>query len=253
MKKILFMAMLLPVIASAQNDTIFKKDGKKTSCEITLVNEGAIFYKDKKGYGNQIENSKVNYYSLNGKRHESIEYNTIDYSAFKLDTSRNESGHFKLSRVLSYIDTSLNKNVLFDKTKAFLYKTYGLGKDVVLYDDKINGEFQCEASTKTLNYNGEILKNCNGGKFKYKISIYTKDQKLKVVFNDIVYQKGLCPLEAESGSDFGDTYPSKWSKINHKINQNQYAEFKKEALKEFNFILNYLEHITSTKNKDGDF
>ncbi len=245
--------VFFPFIIHAQKDTIFKQNGKIVVCTITLANESALFYSDKSGFGDQIDNSKVKYYSLNGQRKEAKPFFAIDYASSKLDTSRNELGHFKLSRVFQYSDTALNKNILFDRSKAFIYKTYKSGKDVVLYDDKLTGELHCEAYSKPLAYNGELLKNCNGGRFKYKLTIYTKDQKLKVVIDDIIHQKGTCPLEAETGSDFGDIYPRTWSKINEKINQNQYTEFKKQTLIEINYVLSNLEKITSTKNNDGDF
>lgn len=63
----------------------------------------------------------------------------------------------------------------------------------------------------------------------------------------------MCPIESESGSDFGDNYPSTWSKTNYKINQIQYSEFKKQAYNELKFVISTLEKITSAKNNDGDF
>ena len=251
--KSLLIFLLFPVFISAQRDTIFKLNGKIQPCEITLTNESAIFFKDKSGFGDQILNSKVKYYSVNGKRQIPNNFYAIDFSELSIDTTRNELGHLKLSKVIHYTDTALNKNLLFDRAKAFVYKTYKSGKNVILYDDKINGELHCEATTKPLDFNGELIKNCNGGYFKYKFTIYTKDQKLKIVIDDIVHQKGLCPVESESGSDFGDLYPSTWSKTNAKINQTQYAEFKKQTMNEFNYVIQSLQKITSAKNNDGDF
>jgi len=75
----------------------------------------------------------------------------------------------------------------------------------------------------------------------------------EINIEDIIYQKGTCPIESENGADFGDIYPSTWSKLNYKQNQIQYASFKKETIIEFKTVLNYLEKITSSKNKDGDF
>lgn len=252
MKTLLFI-LLLPVFISAQRDTIFKLNGKIQLCTITLTNESAIFYKDKSGYGDQILNSKVKYYSINGKRETPQDFFAIDFKTLDIDTSRNELGHLKLSRIIHYSDTSLNKNALFDRAKAFIYKTYKSGKNVILYDDKINGELHCEAYTKPLEYNGEIIKNCNGGQFKYKMTIYVKDHKLKVVIDDLIHQKGTCPVESETGSDFGDIYPSTWSKTNYKINRIQYAEFKKQTYEELKYVISTLEKITSAKNNDGDF
>lgn len=251
--KYLLLCLLFPVFISAQSDTIFKNDGKIKVCKITLTNESTIFFEDKKGYGDQILNSDVKYYSVKGVRHESIPYYNIKYSDYKIDTTRNELGHLKLFKVYQYSDTTLTKNVLFDRAKAFIYKTYQSGKDVILYDDKANGEIHCEAITKELVFNGDLIKNCNGGRFKYKVAIYTKDQKLKIVFEDIIHQVGSCPIESRNGSDFGDIYPSTWTKLNYNHNLIQYASFKKEMLNELNLILNYLEKITSAKNKDGDF
>ena len=51
---------------SGQTDTIFRKDGKLIPCTITLVNETAIFFKDKKDYGFQLDLKTLVQYSKNG-------------------------------------------------------------------------------------------------------------------------------------------------------------------------------------------
>ncbi len=67
-------------ILLGQTDTIFKRDGKVLPCTITLVNESAVFFKDKKGYGDQLELTKIINYSQNGK---------IISVEIPLDTSKN--------------------------------------------------------------------------------------------------------------------------------------------------------------------
>ncbi len=60
--------LLLTSACFSQNDTIVKKNSKSITCTITLVNEGAVFYKDKKDNGDQVLISDVAYYSQSGKR-----------------------------------------------------------------------------------------------------------------------------------------------------------------------------------------
>ncbi|MES2131629.1 MAG: hypothetical protein V4506_04715 [Bacteroidota bacterium] len=60
--------LLFPIVASSQNDTIFRNNGKIIPCTITLINESAIFYKDKKDFGSDFNLSDVNFYSVAGKR-----------------------------------------------------------------------------------------------------------------------------------------------------------------------------------------
>ncbi|MES2513515.1 MAG: hypothetical protein V4580_05195 [Bacteroidota bacterium] len=72
MKKALFIIILCPIILWSQNDTIFKINGRTIPCTITLVNEGAVFFKDKKNYGDQIPISEVRLYSQSGTRKEPI-------------------------------------------------------------------------------------------------------------------------------------------------------------------------------------
>lgn len=59
MKKLLLALFLLPFITKAQNDTIYKKDGKIIPCTITLDNGLFLFYKDKKGNQNDIDKKEV--------------------------------------------------------------------------------------------------------------------------------------------------------------------------------------------------
>ena len=62
-------AVLLLFVSSllmGQTDTIYRRDGKQIPCTITLVNESAVFFKDKKGYGDQIELKNIAQYSKNG-------------------------------------------------------------------------------------------------------------------------------------------------------------------------------------------
>lgn len=257
MKKIL-LAFLLPLIGMSQNDTIFRIDGKVIQCTITLANEGAIFLKDKKGNGDELKNSKIKYYSLAGKRVIPFDPAFIDYKLFQIDTTRNELGQFKLSKVFEYKDTMLNKIKLFDRVKEFIYKTYVSGNNVKLYEDKELGKFFCRAITKKVDYNRKMdafhwAEPCNGGYFMYNMTIYIKNQKVKIVLDEITHNKGDCPVESNTGSDFGDTFPKAWQPVDINYNTEQYKIMKASAFKEFTQILYYLDKISSSKKDDGDF
>jgi hypothetical protein len=257
MKKILLI-LLFPFLGKSQNDTIFKVDGKVIPCTVTLANEGAVFFKDKKGNGDELINSKIKYYSVAGKRIVPPNPTVIDYKLFQIDTTRNELGQIKLSKVFEYKDTSLTKNKLYERAKEFIFKTYVSGNNVTLYEDKEIGKFFCRAITKKVDYMQKLdawhwAEPCNGGYFMYNMTIYTKNQKVKIVFDQITHYKGDCPYESNTGSDFGDSFPKSWQPLEINYNTEQYKTMKATAFKDFILILNYLDKISSSKKDDGDF
>ncbi len=63
-----FLLFILPFISIAQNDTIFKKDGKIIPCTITLDNGLSLFVTNKKGLNEPIDKDKISYFIQNGKR-----------------------------------------------------------------------------------------------------------------------------------------------------------------------------------------
>lgn len=173
----------------------------------------------------------------------------IDYKANGIDTTRNELGSLKLSKVFEYKDSTLTKDVLFSRVNEFIQKIYVSGKDVKSSEDKAEGKYICEGITQNFKWMG----GCNAGNFKYKMIVYVKDKKAKVIFENIMYQKGECPSEARSGADYGDTFPSTWGTIAKKFDTKKYAEMKEQAFKEFLLIINYFDKINSSGNKDKDF
>ena len=176
----------------------------------------------------------------------------IDFQQYKIDTTRNEIGNFKLVRLFEYKDSLLTKEKLYERVKDFIYKTYVSGNDVKIYEDKESGKFYCEAVTKKLIFNSSMT-SCNGGYFKYKMTIYVKDKKVKIVIDNITHYRGECPMESKDGSDFGDIFPSKWGTIAKKYDTKQFHEFKYQAFEEFLLVINYLDKFSSAKKDDGDF
>lgn len=248
----IFITLLQPFHLFSQKDTIFRKDGKIIPCTITLINENSIFYKDKKDFGDEILLDKLNFFSQSGARKKLYDPSIIDYKYYKVDTSFNELGKIKLSKVIEFPDTTLTKEKLFNKVKDFIRTNISVNGN--LFEDKETGKFICEVLSKKLFYNGEIVKNCNAGYFKYKLIIYVKNQKLKVVFDDITHFKGLCPNGSLDGSDFGDELPRAWINNSVKFNTNQYLLLKQQVFKEFITIINNLENINKTvKKDDGEF
>lgn len=63
---IIVILFLLAFLSNAQSDTIFKKDGKVIPCTITLVNQTGIFFKDKKGFGEELFIKELIKYSQKG-------------------------------------------------------------------------------------------------------------------------------------------------------------------------------------------
>lgn len=173
----------------------------------------------------------------------------IDYKANNIDTTRNELGKLKLYRVFEYKDSTLTKDVLFGRVNEFIERTYVSGKDVKLIQDKTEGKLFCEAITQSFPYN----RSCNAGRFKYYLTIYVKDKKVKVIIDNIIFKKDQCPAEARDGADFGDEFPSTWGTIAKKFDTKKYGEMKEQAFKEFLLIINYLDKINSSGNKDKDF
>lgn len=176
----------------------------------------------------------------------------IDYKKYKIDTTRNEIGNFKLVRLFEYNDSLLTKDKLYGNVKEFINKTYVFGKHVKIYEDRENGKFYFETVTKKLMFNNPMT-SCNGGYFKYIMTVYVKEKKVKIVIDNIIHYKGECPFEAIDGSDFGDNFPRKWDRIAKKYDAKQYQEMKYQAFEEFLIVINYLDKFSSVKKDDGDF
>lgn len=108
-----------------QTDTIFKRDGKHIPCTITLVNEGAVFFKDKKGYGDQIEIKNITQYSKNGI------LTSVNFSSespnIPLDTGYNALfvDNVNINKLNIKFCELINLDVGFHGGDAYIYIDYG--------------------------------------------------------------------------------------------------------------------------------
>ena len=116
MKTLLFL-LFFPLFTYSQKDTIFKKEGKPIPCTITLITENAIFFKDKKDFGDELLLSKIVFFSQSGIRKKLYDPSIIDYKYYKIDTAYNEVGKIKLSKVFEFNDTTLSKDRLYQNPK----------------------------------------------------------------------------------------------------------------------------------------
>lgn len=250
--KTLLLLLFFPLFIYSQKDTIFKKEGNSIPCTITFINESAIFFKDKKDFGDELLLSKIDFFSQSGIRKKLNDPSIIDYKYYKIDTAFNDFGKIKLFKVFEFQDTTLSKDRLFHKVNNFIRTNISVNGN--LFEDKETGKFNCEVLSKKLFYNGELVKNCNAGYFKYKLTIYVKRQKIKVVFDAITHYKGLCPNGSLDGSDFSDEIPSAWINNSVKFNTYQYLQLKQQVFKEFIATITSLENINVSNQKDdGEF
>ncbi len=118
-------AVLLLFVSSllmGQTDTIYRRDGKLIPCTITLVNESAVFFKDKKGYGDQIELKNIAQYSKNG-----VLLPVSIPAGISLDTAYNALfvDNININKLDLKFCELVNLDVGFHGGDAYIYIDYG--------------------------------------------------------------------------------------------------------------------------------
>jgi uncharacterized lipoprotein NlpE involved in copper resistance len=101
-----------------QTDTVFRTDGRSIPCTITLVNENALFFKDKKGIGDQLEFKSITQYSKNGVLTRVNVPTDTAYNALFVDNVNINKLDLKYCELV-------NLDVGFTGGNAYIYVDYG--------------------------------------------------------------------------------------------------------------------------------
>lgn len=119
------------------------------------------------------------------------------------------------------------------------------------FDDKETGKIFGLGRTNTLVYNNAGAKK-NGGSFKYDINILVKDNKTKIIIDNLEFEKGDM-LGVNSGALITEDYPEVFGSFGKSQIKKQWELMRKQAIGEFETILaDYKAQITK-KSKSADW
>lgn len=144
------------------------------------------------------------------------------------------SGRAEYSEVIE-ID-SVSKGVIYANSLDWLNSTYKNSKSVIQSTDKEEGIILGKAVTSMLVYNNMGFKK-DGGHFSYNITIYCKDNKVKISIASITYNKGEIALS--SGADLSETFPHNWTGLimNNSKNRKEWQGFQRHADSEIRLLV----------------
>jgi hypothetical protein len=171
MKKVILLFCIAYFSISAQNDTIFRKNGKIIPCTITYVNEGAIFYKDSKDRGFDLTISEFTYYSKNGKR----------TSVMPIE-NRGKDMRWEIIDSLPK-----SKNQIYSDTKMFIADYWKSAQSVIQNDDKDAGMILIKGSTRQPT---SVGLGTLYFWYSYTVKFLMKDNKYKLIVVNIHYSSG---------------------------------------------------------------
>ncbi len=139
-----------------------------------------------------------------------------------------------------------SKEELFVKAKQALYRTFTSGDAVIQMEDKESGLIEGKGRTQTF-YGKQAGFTRDLGRFIYRITIQTKDNKYRILFSEIIYEKG--ELYLKGGADIAEDYPSNWK---HQYNNTEawWAGLKKLADSELKAIAIILDSALNGRTKD---
>ena len=160
-----------------------------------------------------------------------------------------EDGNFKMSKVMPL--DGLSKDQIYDKAKAWIFKTFPSGKSVMQNEDKESGKIICQGNTGQLTYTSMLVK-MNGGRFKYNLTIFSKDGKAKILISEITHIPGEITW-MKAGSNYSDDYPSQWPASGGNQAQKQWVKMKAQALSELDVIVVNFTTSMVKQNTDDNF
>ncbi|MBK9928822.1 MAG: DUF4468 domain-containing protein [Saprospiraceae bacterium] len=122
------------------------------------------------------------------------------------DTLRDESGRL----YYQLIDTMTgSKEELFSKFKIWIAQTYKSGKAVTQSEDRAAGNIIISPIFHS-EYHDAIGKRC-GGNFSYDLTVTTKDNKYRVIVNNISWDNDGTGLIGFGKAFYEEINPSNWS------------------------------------------
>jgi len=155
-----------------------------------------------------------------------------------------EDGRAKFEAI---IETKGEKDKLFLKGKEWIYKTYKSGDAVINVDDKEQGRIFGKGKGKDL-FIREFGQKNDFGHFKYNITIDFKDNKARIIIDEITQHAGGL-LGMKDGADYSESFPSTWLKVAMKANQKRWDTIKADAASEFNGIIESFKMEIAKENK----
>ena len=122
--------------------------------------------------------------------------------------------------------------------------------DLVLeFEDKEEGIINARGRTNTLIYSNMGIKK-NGGTLKYRLTLQFKDNKSKILIDDLYFQKGEM-VGVNSGAKLNEDYPEVFGKMGKSQIKKQWENMRKQAIEEFEAIISeYSEAINKKKKTD---
>ncbi|GEM67605.1 hypothetical protein SMI01S_12110 [Sphingobacterium mizutaii NBRC 14946 = DSM 11724] len=173
--------------------------------------------------------------------------NIVNIELINTDTLSYDNGEF-----YSVIEIpNKSKDELFKKSKEWIYRTYKSGDAVIDIADAETSKINAQGITQSVIYKNTLAK-VDGGKFKYYLTIFAKDGKVKILFDNITHLKGGM-VQMSDGSRFTDDFPSTWGKMGKSQSAKQWPLMKKQAAVEFNLILKSFEDFLTKEDKHSDF
>ncbi|MEA5256835.1 DUF4468 domain-containing protein [Arcicella aquatica] len=173
-----------------------------------------------------------------------------------IDSTRDSNNKMVLSSIIQSKESTLSKDKIYESVKMAIAKRFGNSKNAsIYYESKEEGVINFKAQTKKLIYVNSTLigkENRNGGHFNYDCKVLCKAGKSKIIISDITHEGGQY-IMMRKGSDFGDSFPSKWGTLAKKQTIEQWPLIKEQAFEEFKSIIqDFLQSILS-KEKEGEF
>lgn len=125
--------------------------------------------------------------------------------------------------------------------------------DILLeFEDKDEGRIYCKGRTNTLVYNNSGIKK-NGGSFRYKLTLLFKDNKTKIVIDELYFEGGEM-IGVNSGAYLNEDYPEVFGSFGKSQIKKQWNLMRLQAINEFlSIIENYRETVQKVDKKTSDW
>ena len=81
------------------------------------------------------------------------------------------------------VDSLVSKDELYNRARTWAKENYNSKNNVIITEDRINGEISCTGSFDYRTNNKYQGYTCVEGPIKYNLTIYVKDGRYKYVFN----------------------------------------------------------------------
>ena len=148
---------------------------------------------------------------------------------------------------------SKNKNEIYSLTKMFIGETWKSAQDVIQNDDKEGGMVLVKGlSIQSLYFQA----NDHRWTFSYTVKFLFKDNKYRVIIEDVFCKSARCGQYEWPHMPVADTYPTEKGLKTTGVNEERYLEIMTSLKKELQSIVDryesYLKKATSNGN-NGDW